>query len=50
MERELVLDEIVPANHGKAYIVKKQQVLRIYLVEDKQVGDIAFLNAHDYKE
>ena len=33
-----------------AFQVKKGQVLRIYLVEDKQVADIVFYNANDYKE
>ena len=50
MAREVVQDSVVPARHGAAFEVKKGQVLRIYLVEDKQVGDVVFVNAHDYKE
>ena len=47
---EVVQDAIVPARHGMAFEVKKGQVLRIYLVEDTQVGDCVFFNANDYKE
>ena len=50
MGRKVMLDEIIPAKHGKAFEVMKGQTLRIYLVEDKQVGDIAFFNLHDFKE
>ena len=50
MERNVVLDDIIPARHGRAYEVKKGQVLRIYEVEDSQVSDLVFFNAHDYKE
>ena len=50
MERRIVQDSIIPARHGMPFEVKKGQVLRIYLVEDKQVGDCVFFNAHDYKE
>ena len=50
MERKVVQETIIPARHGMAFEVKKGQVLRIYLVEDKQVGDCVFFNANDYKE
>ena len=50
MPRTAVLDDIVPARHARAYEIKKGQVLRIYLVEDTQVGDVVFYNAHDYRE
>ena len=50
MERKVVQDTIIPARHGMAFEVKKGQVLRIYLVEDHQVGDCVFYNARDYKE
>ena len=50
MERKVILDEVIPARYGRAYEVKRGQVLRIYLVEDYQVGDVVFYNAHDYKE
>ena len=50
MDRKVILDDVIPARHGKAYEVKKGQVLQIYLVEDMQVGDCVFFNAHDYKE
>ena len=33
-----------------AFELAKGQVLRIYEVEDGQVGDCVFFNAHDYKE
>ena len=50
MDRKVIVDDIIPARHGRAYEVKKGQVLRIYLVEDHQVGDVVFYNANDYKE
>ena len=50
MERKVIQDEVIPAEHGMAFEIKRGQVLRIYQVEEKQVGDCAFFNAHDYKE
>ena len=50
MERKVIQDTVIPAEHGAAFEVKKGQVLRIYQSEEKQVGDCAFFNAHDYKE
>ena len=50
MERKVIQDTVIPAEHGMAFEVKKGQVLRIYQSEDKQVGDCTFFNAHDYKE
>ena len=50
MERKVIQDAVIPAEHGMAFEVKKGQVLRIYQSEEKQVGDCAFFNAHDYKE
>jgi uncharacterized protein len=49
--KEKVLDEfIVPALHGKAFVVLKGQVVSFIEVEGKQMADIVFLNANDYKE
>ena len=50
MDRKVIIDDVVPARHAKAYELKRGQVLRIHLVEDHQVGDAVFYNAHDYKE
>ena len=50
MARKVVLDSVIPARYGMAFEVRKGQVLRIYQVEDKQVGDVVFFNANDYKE
>ena len=50
MERKVIQDTVIPAEHGAAFEVKKGQVLRIYQSEEKQVGDCVFFNAHDYKE
>jgi uncharacterized protein YcgI (DUF1989 family) len=41
---------IIAPGEGKAFVVKKGQVLRIIEVEGKQVADVAIFNAHDYKE
>lgn len=50
MAATVVLDTIIEAGHGMAFEVKKGQVLRIHLVEGRQVGDCVFYNANDYKE
>ncbi|MBI2847309.1 MAG: urea carboxylase-associated family protein [Chloroflexi bacterium] len=50
MARKLVEELLVPREHGGALTVKRGQVLRIIMVEGKQVGDLAIWNAHDYKE
>ena len=50
MTRTVVQDSVIPARYGMAFEVKKGQVLRIYQVEEKQVGDCVFYNVHDYKE
>ena len=50
MGRKVVRDDVIPAEHGMAFEIKKGPVLRIYLVEDHQVGDCVFYNAHDHKE
>jgi uncharacterized protein YcgI (DUF1989 family) len=43
-------DFVIPAGHGKAFVVPRGAVLRIHLVEDKQVGDCCFFNANDHRE
>lgn len=49
--KERVADEfIVPARHGKAFVVRKGQVMSIIEVEGKQMADVVFLNANDYRE
>jgi len=50
VERRIVEDFVIPAEHGGACLVKKGQVLRIHLIEGQQVGDCAFFNADDPKE
>ncbi len=48
--RRLVEEFVIPKCSGKAFIVKKGQVLRVIAHEGGQVADIKFLNAHDYRE
>jgi uncharacterized protein len=43
-------DFVIPAGRGKAFHVPRNAVLRIHLVEDRQVGDCCFFNAHDRRE
>ena len=50
MDRKVIVDDIIPATYARAYDLKEGQVLRIYLLEDHQVGDVVFYNANDYKE
>jgi uncharacterized protein YcgI (DUF1989 family) len=41
---------VIPARHGRAFEIKRGQVFRIFPMEDGQVGDCVFYNAHDYRE
>ncbi len=50
MSRRIVDEFVIPKCTGKAFVVKKGQVLRVIAHEGKQVADIAFLNAYNYKE
>ena len=50
MAGTIVQDFVIPARHGRAVEVAKGQILRIHLVEDRQVGDCVFFNADDHKE
>src|SRR6185436_16109299 len=45
-----VAEFVIPATQGRALIVKRGQVLRVHQTEGRQCGDMAFFNAHDYKE
>jgi uncharacterized protein YcgI (DUF1989 family) len=46
-----LLEEFVIAKcSSKAFVVRNGQILRVIAHEGRQVADIRFLNAHDYKE
>ena len=47
---KLVEETVIPTGRGHALVVPKGQVLRIFLVEDTQVGDCVFYNADDHRE
>ena len=49
MSRTLA-DFIIPAREARAFVVPRGAHLRIHLLEDKQVGDCCFFNAHDHRE
>ena len=48
--RRVVEEFVIPKCSAKAFLLKKGQVLRVIAYEGKQVADIRFLNAHDYRE
>jgi len=48
--RTLVEEFIIPKASAKAFMLRSGQVLRVTAHEGKQVADIKFLNAHDYRE
>lgn len=48
--RRIVEEFVIPECSSRAFVVKKGQVLRVIAHEGKQVADIRFLNAHDYRE
>jgi len=50
MERKLVKEFTVPAEHGLAWEVKKDQLMRLVAIEGPQVGDMAIFNAHNLRE
>ena len=50
MKEKVFADFIVPARHGKGFVVRKGQVMSIIEVEGKQMADVVFLNANDYRE
>lgn len=50
MQERIIAEFTVPARHGKAFGVRKGQVLSIIEIEGKQMADVVFLNANDYKE
>jgi uncharacterized protein YcgI (DUF1989 family) len=50
MSDKILQDFIIPAAHGKAFRVDKGQIMKVVAIEGSQVCDIAFFNAHDYKE
>ena len=50
MERKVIQETIIPARYARVFEITEGQVLRIYVVEDKQVGDCVFFNLHNLKE
>jgi uncharacterized protein YcgI (DUF1989 family) len=48
--RRVLEDFVIPAGRGRAFLVPRGAALRIHLVEDRQVGDCCFFNAHDRRE
>jgi len=48
--QKVVEEFVIPKCSAKAFVVKQGQVLRVIAHEGKQVADIRFLNAHDYRE
>jgi uncharacterized protein len=50
MDRKIIKDELIKPKNALAWIVKKDQYLRIIDVEGKQVGDFVVINEHDHTE
>ena len=50
VSNKLVDKFTIPACQGKGFVVKKGQVLRIIAIEGRQVADVIFFNAKDFKE
>ena len=50
MVEEAISEFIIPARSGKAFEIKKGQVLRIIEIEGKQVADVNVWNLHDFRE
>jgi len=50
MDRKIIKDELIKPKSALAFVVKKNQYLKIIDVEGKQVGDFVVINEHDYTE
>ena len=50
MTQNVIQDVVVPKCSGKTMRVEKGQIFRIIAHEGKQVVDLTFLNADNYKE
>lgn len=50
MTDKVVSDFVIPARSGKAFEVKKGQIMRITETEGKQVADVNAWNRHDHRE
>jgi len=48
--RRIAEEFVIPARHGRAFVVRRGQVFRIFPMEDGQVGDCVFYNAADHRE
>ena len=48
--RRTLEDFIIPAREARAFLVPRGALLRIHLVEERQVGDCCFFNADDHRE
>lgn len=48
--RRVLEDFVIPAGRGRAFLVPRGALLRIHLIEDRQVGDCCFFNAQDRRE
>ncbi|MBT6241809.1 MAG: urea carboxylase-associated family protein [Rhodospirillaceae bacterium] len=48
--KKLVDDFLIPKCSGKAFILKKGQVMRVIEIDGGQVADIRFFNKENYKE
>ena len=47
MTNTILHEEIIPPKGVAAFVVKREQVLRVTDIEGQQVGDLALLNEHD---
>ena len=45
-----VREILVPAEHGRAWVLNAGQTLRVIAIEGPQCGDLAVFNAHYYRE
>ena len=50
MTAEIINEIIIPATEGKALELLEGQTLRIYVIEVPQLGDVALINLHNFKE
>ncbi len=50
MVEESISEFIIPARSGRAFEIKKGQILRIIETEGKQVADVNAWNLHDFRE
>lgn len=50
MDKQILVSQVIPACEGRAFTLKKGQILRVTDIEGEQVGDMVCFNLADLRE